>query len=219
MAPHTASAPRNGAKPKKVKSIKNQIRSLERVLKNSVSALMTGSNWLAKLTDWVELFEQNVTEEAKNKVRENIRMLHKKRKDNEELQEKKVMHLRYKRIRLFERRKLLRNKERIEKSLQDVNISEEDREKLNEELKSVEDDLVYVINFPFGMKYVSLFSKNSRRDPTAEKKVNKLRDIIKEQMKARAESHHVTDVQSDEEDENVANSSSADAAVPNSNQI
>ena len=64
-------------------------------------------------------------------------------------------------IKFFEKKKVLRKQKRLQKKLQQSNLSEKEKYEAQTELKQVEKEIIYITHFPKGKKYVALFPNKS----------------------------------------------------------
>mmetsp|Transcript_11062 Transcript_11062/g.12658 ORF Transcript_11062/g.12658 Transcript_11062/m.12658 type:complete len:207 (-) Transcript_11062:1304-1924(-) len=132
-------------------SIKNQIRSIRRLIKKG---FLTGKALESKERDLKRL--ERLVE--KNKKNERDRALAKK----------------YHKIKFFERVKLTRRIKRIEKELAEAK-DPASIEEIKSRKSELEKDLQYVLHFPKGYKYISLFSDDLRPEQMEER--NRLREM------------------------------------------
>eukprot|EP00252_Welwitschia_mirabilis_P012157 TRINITY_DN2703_c0_g1_i1.p1 TRINITY_DN2703_c0_g1~~TRINITY_DN2703_c0_g1_i1.p1 ORF type:complete len:413 (-),score=90.29 TRINITY_DN2703_c0_g1_i1:154-1278(-) len=151
----------------KKSSIRNQIRSIERLLRKS-------------LPDKIKNAQEKKLEELRNLANFHARA---------KLERK--MALRYKKVKFFERRKLERRIRRLEKQ-QRLALehggegSEMQAEEISRQLSQFKEDLQYVRFFPKTEKYVSLFVGGD--DPEVVAKRNELREMVKANLAAAAAS-------------------------------
>eukprot|EP00250_Pteridium_aquilinum_P014229 c21860_g3_i1 orf=330-1538(-) len=149
----------------KMGSIKNRIRSIERLLKKNPSV------------------------EVKNAQHKLLEDLKKQGEEHQRAELERKMSLRYRRVKFFERRKIERSIKRLEK-LQEAgadmtdNAATEQKLDITEQLAQLKEDLEYVRFFPKTEKYVSLFVGND--DEEVITKRSKLRQQIKANMAAAA---------------------------------
>uniref|UniRef100_A0A7S3LR99 rRNA-processing protein EFG1 n=1 Tax=Aplanochytrium stocchinoi TaxID=215587 RepID=A0A7S3LR99_9STRA len=116
-------------------SVKNQIRSLKRLLNKK------------KFTGKVL--------EKKQRELEHLEKLIVKRKNSER---DKALAKKYHKVRFFERIKVTRKIKKIERAIATAN-SNGDKEELENKKIELENDLTYVMRFPKGHKYISLFGE------------------------------------------------------------
>lgn len=154
---------------KKVKnvSLKNQIRSIQRLLKKNIPQEIkeVQEKKLAELRNLIELQDQSKLE--------------------------RKMALRYRKVKFFERRKIERGIRRLEKQQRAaLEHTGEDLEmqagEISQQLAQLKEDLEYVRFFPKTEKYLSLFMGGN--DPELVAKRNKLRELIKANRAAAAAS-------------------------------
>ncbi|XP_074316549.1 uncharacterized protein LOC141652843 [Silene latifolia] len=133
-AVHKNNSNNNGINKKKSKaaSLKNQIRSTQRLLQRDLPAELR------------EAQEKKLDELKKQQLEQN------------RLAEERKIFLRDRKIKFFERRKIERRIRRMEKQ-QRVSLNEEEEKKIMEELVQLKNDLEYVRFFPKAEKYVPLF--------------------------------------------------------------
>ena len=97
-------------------------------------------------------------------------------KENKQSELERKMAVRYHKVKFFERVKITRAIEKLEKA----NPVEAERpDAVTKNIESLRDDLHYVTNFPKGYKYVSVL-KGDADDDAIRRKREKLRQIIKE---------------------------------------
>jgi hypothetical protein len=98
-----------------------------------------------------------------------------------DIAKKKTLDDRYKHVKFFEKRKILRKMEQVKKILGRTFLKDGDDDRdvkqLYEQFKSLQDDLDYIQYFPSGLKYVSLFQ--SKDDPEVEKSRQAIRVKVK----------------------------------------
>jgi uncharacterized Zn finger protein (UPF0148 family) len=148
-------------------SIKNQIRSIQRLLRKNISQEVkeVQEKKLADLRKLIELQDQSKLE--------------------------RKMALRYRKVKFFERRKIERRIRRLEKQQRAaLEHTGEDLEmqagEISHQLAQLKEDLEYVRFFPKTEKYLSLFMGGN--DPDLVAKRNKLRELIKANLVAAAAS-------------------------------
>lgn len=152
-------------KKSKMASIKNQMRSIRRLLQKNLSAEMKDA-------------QQKHLEDLKRQAEQNQRA---------ELERK--MSLRYRRVKFFERRKIERAIKRLEK-LQEAGSDDLEsaamthKLTITEQLAQLKEDLEYVRFFPKTEKYVSLLLGHDDEEVIAKR--SKLREQIKANLAAAA---------------------------------
>jgi hypothetical protein len=160
-------------------STKNQIRSIERLLKKELPAE-------------VKEAQQKRLEELKLQSDSHVRA---------ELERK--MALRYRRVKFFERRKIERRIRRLEKQQRALleNLSDDHTTQLTavaDQLHDLKEDLEYIRFFPKTEKYISLYM--GKDDPEVKLKRDQLRERIKHNLLAAAAAgHDLEETGSDEE--------------------
>ncbi|XP_051129969.1 rRNA-processing protein EFG1-like isoform X2 [Andrographis paniculata] len=147
-------------KPKAV-SLKNQIRSIERMLRRELP--------------------QEVKETQEKKLEE----LKKQQEIHTRLAVERKIFLRNRKIRFFERRKIERRLRRLEKQLRTLTSQAQEAD-IAEQLSKLKEDLEYVRFFPKTEKYVSLFMGGDEAEIV--EKRNNLRKQIKANLIAAAAS-------------------------------
>ncbi|KAL2621580.1 hypothetical protein R1flu_001785 [Riccia fluitans] len=148
-------------KKSKIVSIKNQIRSIERLLKKPLLAEEVKDAQEVRLEDLKKQAEQHARSELERK-----------------------MALRYRRIKFFERRKIERRIRRADKQLRTVGDPTSSAGlALSRELEQLKEDLEYVKFFPKTEKYVALFAGNDDEIVAVR---NELRKRIKANIAAAA---------------------------------
>lgn len=125
----------HGGKKSKTKSIRGQIRSIERLLKNKGSQLTPGAHKAKE-------------EELKELIR--LRNEHDRRETEREMATK------YRMVKFFERRKLQRTLDKI--------IEHGDKPDDAEKKKRILTDLRYVTEYPKDKKYIALFPSGGHTD-------------------------------------------------------
>ena len=143
---------------KKKPSTKNQMRSIQRLLKR-----------------------EGLPEKARAEKARQLEALDAIAEENKRAERERKLSVRYHKVKFFERVKLTRAMEKLERD----NPAATRSDAVAEELKQLKEDLHYVMHFPKGYKYVSVL-KNKDETPEAaeylEKKRRRLRQIIKENM-------------------------------------
>lgn len=183
---------RSDKKPKSV-SLKNQIRSIERVLR------------------------KNLPPEIKEAQEQKLEGLKKQQELQTRLAGERKVFLRDRKIKFFERRKVERRIRRLEK-LQRASSGQTEEAQVAEQLSKLKEDLEYVRFFPKTEKYVSLFIGGDDMDMVDRR--NKLRKQIKANIVAAAASGKDLEETGSEddglldlsEDDFFANGSSSDEA-------
>uniref|UniRef100_A0A7N0VJW0 rRNA-processing protein EFG1 n=1 Tax=Kalanchoe fedtschenkoi TaxID=63787 RepID=A0A7N0VJW0_KALFE len=145
-------------KPKSV-SLKNQIRSAERMLR------------------------KDLPPEVRQAQQKKLEDLKKQQELHAHLAVEKKIFMRDRKIKFFERRKIERRIRRLEKQQRTSSGQEAD---ISEQLAKLKEDLEYVRFFPKSEKYVSLFMGGDDTDMVATR--NKLREKIKANIVAAAAS-------------------------------
>ncbi|KAH7302203.1 hypothetical protein KP509_23G060600 [Ceratopteris richardii] len=153
-------------KKNKLPSIKNQMRSIERLLRKDLPSEV---------------------QDAQKKL---LEALKKQEEEHKRSELERKMSIRYRRVKFFERRKIERRIKRVEKLLVAMDASDpagkDQTSHLSEQLAQLKEDLEYVRFFPRSEKYVSLFIGNEDMEVIAKR--NKLREQIKANIAAAAAS-------------------------------
>ncbi|XP_028784160.1 rRNA-processing protein EFG1 isoform X2 [Neltuma alba] len=149
------------AKKPKAVSLKNQIRSVERMLRKNLPP------------------EVRQAQEAK------LEGLKKQQEIHTRLAAERKMFLRGRKIKFFERRKIERRIRRLEK-LQRASSAQAESAETAEQLSKLKEDLQYVMYFPKTEKYVPLFSGGDDSEIVDNR--NRLRKQIEARLVAAAES-------------------------------
>ena len=98
--------------------------------------------------------------------------------ENKQAERERTMAVRYHKVKFFERVKLTRAMEKLERDHPDESKR---TDAVTAELRQLKDDLHYVTNFPKGFKYVSILKQEGDTEYLKQKR-DKLRQIIKERM-------------------------------------
>ena len=98
--------------------------------------------------------------------------------ENKQVERERTMAVRYHKVKFFERVKLTRAMEKLERDHPDESKRSD---KVKQELQQFRDDLHYVMNFPKGYKYVSILKQEGDTEYLKEKR-EKLRQKIKQNM-------------------------------------
>ncbi len=118
-------------------------------------------------------YHGELPEEVKKEKRKEIVELRKKLKNKLNAEKRQG---KYKSVKFFERKKLLRKEKQIKALL----IDNQDEERLKEKLAQVQDNLFYVDNFPSTMKYISLFPPQETEEISTKRE--QIRQKIRETM-------------------------------------
>lgn len=160
--------------PRKQPSLRNRLRALERLIR------------------WRNLAEPALLE--KREELERLRGVYERKRRNAE---KAAITRKYLPLRKMEERRILRRLDRLRSTRLEDSQAQED------EVRSLERDLVYVRHFPDGVKYVALFPK-SGHTKRAKKLIERYRRRIErahgEQMTMKTPEHPVEDVDVLDED-------------------
>ncbi|KAF3778071.1 rRNA-processing protein [Nymphaea thermarum] len=142
-------------------SLKNQIRSVERIL-----------------------LRKDLPIEVKNAQEKRLEELKTKQEIQNRSEVERKLSLRYRRVKFFERRKIERRIRRLEKLQRSADPTMQ--RTVSEQLSQLREDLEYVRFFPKTEKYVSLFMGSD--NPEIVEKRNRMRKLIKANLLAAAAS-------------------------------
>ena len=140
----------------KKQSVKNQIRSIERLLKR-----------------------ENIPPKLREEKERELEKLTDAGKENKRIEREKRLSTKYHKVKFFERVKLTRRIEQLEKNADNLSGVEQD------ELASLKEDLEYVMNFPRGEKYVSVLVKEGDTEHATKERA-RLRKLVKANLAAAA---------------------------------
>jgi iron-sulfur cluster repair protein YtfE (RIC family) len=98
--------------------------------------------------------------------------------ENKQAERERTMAVRYHKVKFFERVKLTRAMEKLERDHPDESARSD---AVTAELRRLKDDLRYVTHFPKGFKYVSILKQEGDTEYLNQKR-EKLRQIIEERM-------------------------------------
>ena len=148
--------PRTGGKHAQAKrpSVKNQIRSIERLLKRD-----------------------GVPAKLREEKERELEKLRDAGKDNARIEREKKLSTKYHKVKFFERVKLTRRIEQLEKRRDAKDEGGLSAEELDE-LARLREDLEYVMNFPRGEKYVSVLVKDGDTEHATKERA-RLRKLVK----------------------------------------
>ena len=148
--------PRTGGKHAQAKrpSVKNQIRSIERLLKRD-----------------------GVPAKLREEKERELEKLRDAGKDNARIEREKKLSTKYHKVKFFERVKLTRRIEQLEKRRDAKDEGGLSAEELDE-LARLREDLEYVMNFPRGEKYVSVLVKEGDTEHATKERA-RLRKLVK----------------------------------------
>ncbi|KAK9800202.1 hypothetical protein WJX73_008394 [Symbiochloris irregularis] len=152
------SAAATGRKAKKSKSVKNQIRSLQRLLKAELPAKARAKNQ-QKVKELEDVFLGNKQQERERRLA-----------------------VKYHKVRFFERVKLERQLKQL--SAQKLQLTDtSQQEAADQRLKQLQDDLQYVKFFPKGQKYISILKQ--AQTPEDQTRLDQQRLILRQQARQR----------------------------------
>ena len=146
---------RSGRGGPKKKSTKNQMRSIQRLLQR-----------------------EGLPEKLRVEKMRELEQLTGVAAENKQAERERVMAVRYHKVKFFERVKLTRAMEKLERDHPDESARSD---AVTAELRRLKDDLRYVTHFPKGFKYVSILKQEGDTEYLNQKR-EKLRQIIKERM-------------------------------------
>jgi len=134
-----------------------------------------------------------------------LKQLEAELKEHAAEEKEKRLTLRYRAVRFFEKRKIIRKIQSLKKKLNQIHSTSKGRTSeeasLRKELDALEEDLQYVVHFPRGMKYVSLFANNDHRDdPSVIQKREEIRTLIKRQLASGTKQLHTGQTRDDKDD-------------------
>ena len=104
------------------------------------------------------------------------------KKESKNKREAELFESKYKKIKFTEKRKVVRQMENVRSVFNKSNLSGEERAGMEENLKTMQDQLNYINHFPITQKYISLFpkkddEKSKKRREEAMEKVLKLASV------------------------------------------
>ncbi|DBA04962.1 TPA: hypothetical protein N0F65_006964 [Lagenidium giganteum] len=133
-------------KTKKLPSLKNRIRGLERFLKRGVSVCAAPAAW-----------------------RSNKLVIMKQHKEKEEIEQQKKNVEKYKKPRFFERVKVMRKLRQAQSHLE-TETDKKKRKQLQEEYEKCRQDLMYIFYYPKADPYISLFPSKELDEETKQRR-------------------------------------------------
>ncbi|GLD93581.1 hypothetical protein PINS_up002173 [Pythium insidiosum] len=132
-------------KQKKIPSLKNRIRALERFLKRD-----------------------NIDAATKSAKEAELKQLHHERDEKDRLEEEKKLAEKYKKPRFFERVKLMRNLKQCKKAIEQAS-DEKESEQLQKEYEQCREKMMYIYYYPKAERYISLFPAKPLSDEDAKR--------------------------------------------------
>ncbi|WVY95788.1 hypothetical protein V8G54_027939 [Vigna mungo] len=171
-------------KPKPSVSLKNQIRSLERMLR------------------------KNLPPEAREAQEQKLEALKKQQEIHTRLAAERKIFLRDRKIKFFERRKIERRIRRLEKLHRASSSSSSSAQPYSDQLSALKQDLQYVMYFPKNEKYVPLFTGGD--DSEIVDRRNGLRKQIEDRLIAAAASGKDLEAETGSEDDGLLDLSDDD---------
>ena len=119
---------------------------------------------------------EKMSDEAKQAKLKELKELKKQEKSKKEAEKFKT---RYDKIKFFEKKKIIRKLEKIDKKLKEVEEEEEGKAELEEDKLKYKNYLTYVNNFPDTQKYLSLFPTGEDAEKSRELKDQMMSKILK----------------------------------------
>ena len=116
-----------------------------------------------------------MSEEAKQGKLKELKELKKQEKSKKEAEKFKT---RYDKIKFFEKKKIIRRLEKLDKKLKEVETGE-DKAELEEDRLKYKNYLTYVNNFPDTQKYLSLFPTGEDAEKSSEQRDQMMTKILK----------------------------------------
>jgi len=146
-------------------SLKNRLRSQRRLLAKLKSTTVEKGNTEG----------ESMSANAEKRIEEFEELI----KEKEMKEKEKAITLKYRTVRFYERRKLMRMENTALRGLEEGKKAGNKHtiETKTKELRNITRDMAYVAHFPKGRKYVSLFSSNGNND-NASRIQNEVRDEI-----------------------------------------
>ncbi|ETW01171.1 hypothetical protein H310_06770 [Aphanomyces invadans] len=122
-------------KPKKKNpSLKNKIRNLERFLK-----------------------KDTLPDDVRRAKEEELKELQKQTEGKQEEDRSREITLKFKKVRFFDRRRLMRLLKKLKRQLDAPASSESDKDELEKQFEQAKEDMMYVYYYPKGERYINLF--------------------------------------------------------------
>jgi hypothetical protein len=133
------------------------------------------AEWYKRTKEKIESVKTDLDRKfyTEEKRGQKIDFIHKMQKKIKDYKDALKFEEKYKKVRFFERRKLERKKERLQKE-----ILKEDTVEKRRELDAVLNDIKYVKFYPLSYKYYSLFPKNDADNKEMIEKRDKMRKKI-----------------------------------------
>jgi len=159
----------------KAPSLKNQLRSQSRLLQKAKAAAGSASS--------NDEANKNV-QEIENRIRNLEKQI--QLKELAELERKYAV--KYHHIKFFEKKKLMRMQKRAKRNLEDARKSGDEQvtAKLEEDLRKIEENILYVVHYPKDEKYIALFADRGDGikpdDEVTSRKRKAIRDKIAKQI-------------------------------------
>jgi len=159
----------------KAPSLKNQLRSQSRLLQKAKAAVLSATS--------NDEANKNV-QEIENRIRNLEKQI--QLKGNAELERRYAV--KYHHIKFFEKKKLMRMQKRAKRNLEDARKNGDDQvtAKLEEDLRKIEENILYVVHYPKDEKYIALFADRGDGikpdDEVTSRKRKAIRDKIAKQM-------------------------------------
>ncbi|CAG9460189.1 unnamed protein product [Pedinophyceae sp. YPF-701] len=141
---------------KKQRSIKNQIRGLQRLLAKG-----------------------HLEKKAQKKVEAHLEALLMSQQRHEKAEREREMAVKYHKVKFFERVKVERRIKKITKELESLTQGSSEAKDASKRLKRAKSDLTYILHFPAGKPYISII-----KEPADEKEREKREDLRREALAA-----------------------------------
>jgi len=133
----------------------NKFHRYEIQKKGNKKRTVTNKKKIRDLERMLEKLGDKMSEEVKQQKRRELKELKKQEKRKKEAEK---FESRYKKIKFFEKKKIIRRLEKVEKELKEGDaLDEEKRKELEAQRLKYKNYLTYVNNYPDTQKYLSLF--------------------------------------------------------------
>mmetsp|Transcript_579 Transcript_579/g.1207 ORF Transcript_579/g.1207 Transcript_579/m.1207 type:complete len:220 (+) Transcript_579:79-738(+) len=130
---------------KKVRSLKNRIRDVEKLLA-----------------------KEGISEELRAAMESKLALLQEEKAEKDLKEKERAFAVKYKKVKFFERKKVIKRIERTRNEME-AEKDEEKKKKLEEQLELEEKRLNYIVHFPPLEKYISLFPSTPHTEEVDEK--------------------------------------------------
>ncbi|CDW76673.1 UNKNOWN [Stylonychia lemnae] len=147
------------------------------------------------------LAKEGIPEEMKVAKKKELRELQKLDKKKEEAE---IFELKYKKIKFFEKKKVIKKLETLKKELAEIKDSEQ-KQKLEAEFKEQRKMLIYIDTYPPHKKYIALFPKEDSEEgkQQRQKMMEKILRIAEQKDKVREKELLHMDEESDDDQEKI----------------